>query len=465
MDYKDNVKLIDFGLANSFALEKNLRTSCGSPCFAAPEIINGIKYNPTKVDMWSLGVTLYCMLCGSLPFDDDSKKELYRKIRSGQYYIPDYLSPLSLDILKQTINIEPNQRPSAQELMSHLFFGKLTRPSNITTRHSDIDGEAIFVAADMLKLPPEVIKTMILNGDLCKQTTVYYLLRRKAERGDIDLLGERKKIEKERKIEQEKQEKKEQKYRRVLEESILDKSSKGAILSKIRNLTSRRGTEGEKSKIDFTFESRTPVVKLDEVLFNNRTERIREKTPLLSMAPSRLGSSRVVKHQRASSLAQAKGNSITLSLKRDEFQRESSTGSGKGYLLRRVQPKTVRGKLREGFNPSQNIGSLNQSTLNNSGGLEPLKKKTTSLPRKQSFLFNDYNVSHQSPVNQERSLSNNLADTFKIIPKNKATVHEDSSKGRQAAFSKLIQAIVPRKINISIGGVHRPSLKDRDTVL
>jgi 5'-AMP-activated protein kinase catalytic alpha subunit len=57
-----------------------LKTSCGSPCYASPEMIKGIKYHGLKVDIWSCGIIMYAMICGFLPFEDDDTNELYRKI-------------------------------------------------------------------------------------------------------------------------------------------------------------------------------------------------------------------------------------------------------------------------------------------------------------------------------------------------------------------------------------------------
>lgn len=71
LDDNNNIKLIDFGLANTMKDSCALITACGSPNYAAPEIIMGKAYGGDEVDVWSCGVILYVMVCGSLPFDDD----------------------------------------------------------------------------------------------------------------------------------------------------------------------------------------------------------------------------------------------------------------------------------------------------------------------------------------------------------------------------------------------------------
>jgi serine/threonine protein kinase len=72
LDENNNIKLIDFGLSNSMKDSMTLKTACGSPNYAAPEIISGRSYGGTEVDVWSMGVILYAMVCGTLPFDDES---------------------------------------------------------------------------------------------------------------------------------------------------------------------------------------------------------------------------------------------------------------------------------------------------------------------------------------------------------------------------------------------------------
>ena len=89
---KTCLKLVDFGLSNSYQHGHLLKTACGSPCYAAPEMIRGKEYDGLYSDLWSCGVVLYCMLVGKLPFDDEDIKILYHNIKSANYYMPPYLS-------------------------------------------------------------------------------------------------------------------------------------------------------------------------------------------------------------------------------------------------------------------------------------------------------------------------------------------------------------------------------------
>lgn len=82
LDDQLNVKIADFGLSNVVTDGEFLLTSCGSPNYAAPEVIRGLRYTGPEIDVWSCGVILYVMLCGRLPFEDDDVNVLFTKITS-----------------------------------------------------------------------------------------------------------------------------------------------------------------------------------------------------------------------------------------------------------------------------------------------------------------------------------------------------------------------------------------------
>jgi serine/threonine protein kinase len=82
MDNQKNIKIADFGLSNFLEDGEFLKTSCGSPNYASPEVISGKLYAGPEIDIWSCGVILYVMLCGQLPFDDDHVPTLFKKINS-----------------------------------------------------------------------------------------------------------------------------------------------------------------------------------------------------------------------------------------------------------------------------------------------------------------------------------------------------------------------------------------------
>jgi 5'-AMP-activated protein kinase, catalytic alpha subunit len=122
LDTDNNIKLADFGLSNVIHDGDFLRTSCGSPNYAAPEVISGNLYAGTEVDVWSCGVILYALLCGTLPFDDESIPNLFKKIKSGMYSLPSHLSQLSRDLILRMLVVDPMKRITVPEIRQHPWF-------------------------------------------------------------------------------------------------------------------------------------------------------------------------------------------------------------------------------------------------------------------------------------------------------------------------------------------------------
>mmetsp|Transcript_13818 Transcript_13818/g.22547 ORF Transcript_13818/g.22547 Transcript_13818/m.22547 type:complete len:623 (+) Transcript_13818:391-2259(+) len=118
----ENVKVADFGLSNIMHDGEFLRTSCGSPNYAAPEVISGHLYAGPEVDIWSCGVILYALLCGSLPFDDESIPKLFKKIKNGHYILPSHLDEASRDLIPRMLVVDPTQRIKIDEIRNHPFF-------------------------------------------------------------------------------------------------------------------------------------------------------------------------------------------------------------------------------------------------------------------------------------------------------------------------------------------------------
>ena len=116
------LKLIDFGLANNYSNNDLLSTSCGSPCYAAPEMVLGKKYKGIQIDIWSSGIVLYAMLCGYLPFEDDTDENIYRNVILGKFDLPNRLSYHSKDLIKKILEVNPNKRIKLNDIFQHQFL-------------------------------------------------------------------------------------------------------------------------------------------------------------------------------------------------------------------------------------------------------------------------------------------------------------------------------------------------------
>eukprot|EP00127_Corallochytrium_limacisporum_P000182 Clim_evm43s6 gene=Clim_evmTU43s6 len=119
LDENRQIKIIDFGFSNMFYHDNMMATYCGSPYYAAPEMVLGKTYVGPEVDVWSMGIILYALLCGFLPFDDSNVKRLYDKIVVGTYQCPPHMSPEAKHLLSRMIVVNRRDRATIEEIMKH----------------------------------------------------------------------------------------------------------------------------------------------------------------------------------------------------------------------------------------------------------------------------------------------------------------------------------------------------------
>ena len=183
------LKIIDFGL--SILYEKNdlLKTQCGSPCYAPPEMIEGKHYKGLAADIWSSGIILFFMLSGYLPFNELTNKKLYNKILNGKYNIPKDISNEAKDLIKKILEINPKKRIKINEIKEHPWFNMVNRMFNM---HVGID-----LKKTVMPIDEEIIEKMNNIGFIKMQvrdsilrnlhnnisTTYYLFLGKKVREG------------------------------------------------------------------------------------------------------------------------------------------------------------------------------------------------------------------------------------------------------------------------------------------
>lgn len=116
------IKLSDFGLSNVMSEGEFLKTSCGSPNYASPEVVAGTLYIGPATDIWSAGCVLYTLLVGRLPFDDHYMPALFRKIKTGEYVIPDYVDSGAADMLRGMMTVDVDKRFTIDIIRAHPWF-------------------------------------------------------------------------------------------------------------------------------------------------------------------------------------------------------------------------------------------------------------------------------------------------------------------------------------------------------
>jgi serine/threonine-protein kinase HSL1 (negative regulator of Swe1 kinase) len=124
LDSGRNVKLADFGMAALQPADRWLNTSCGSPHYAAPEIIHGRKYRGDRADIWSVGIILFAMLNGFLPFDGGDLTATLRLVKKGEYFLPPSLSAEAADLIQRILQKRPEDRISMGGIWAHPLLKK-----------------------------------------------------------------------------------------------------------------------------------------------------------------------------------------------------------------------------------------------------------------------------------------------------------------------------------------------------
>ena len=181
------LKIVDFGLSNIYSSKTLLESSCGSPSYAAPEMLIGKKYRAPPVDIWSSGIVLYAMICGYLPFEDDDNNNLYEKICKGKFTIPKHVSEDARDLLNKILVTNPQKRFTITQIKNHPWFhlynkkGKLMVSEGlILFKHVvPIDEDVVISMSRKYGIAEEKIRISILSNKHDDIYTIYYLLLQK----------------------------------------------------------------------------------------------------------------------------------------------------------------------------------------------------------------------------------------------------------------------------------------------
>ncbi len=196
IDEDQHLKLIDFGLCArpSGGMTQVLETCCGSPAYAAPELVTGQNYLGSEADIWSMGVLLYALLCGFLPFDDENISALYKKIQSGVYERPAWLSRGSVELLDRMLQTDPKRRITVEELLRHPWLmDGYDRPVRWQSKYhgGELDQAVVEAMAAHRLCSPKAVAGMLGQWDYTSTMTCTYLilLERKHKGQSLALAG------------------------------------------------------------------------------------------------------------------------------------------------------------------------------------------------------------------------------------------------------------------------------------
>jgi len=183
-----DIKLIDFGFSTVCQPGKRLKVFCGTPSYMAPEIVKRSEYEGKPVDMWSMGILLYALLCGCFPFRAKAYPDLYRRIARGTFPMPEELSAPVKDLLKQLLNVDAATRITAHATLRHSWLQvQLINAPNLDKMRletailisdkpaDDLDDEVI-AELEKFGMPRDEVVRLVLTKTHSSLATLYYLL-------------------------------------------------------------------------------------------------------------------------------------------------------------------------------------------------------------------------------------------------------------------------------------------------
>ncbi|XP_063913533.1 serine/threonine-protein kinase SIK2 isoform X3 [Zophobas morio] len=178
LDSNNNIKIADFGFSNYYTSGGLLSTWCGSPPYAAPEVFEGKKYTGPEIDIWSLGVVLYVLVCGALPFDGCSLQALRDRVLSGRFRIPYFMSSDCESLIRKMLVLEPNKRYSISQIKKHRWMQVAVPPSlpHIIPASTTQPNEQILRLMQSLGIDSSKTRESIRIGSYDHHAAIYFLL-------------------------------------------------------------------------------------------------------------------------------------------------------------------------------------------------------------------------------------------------------------------------------------------------
>ncbi|XP_017490653.1 PREDICTED: serine/threonine-protein kinase MARK2-like [Rhagoletis zephyria] len=186
LDINMNIKIADFGFSNHFKIGELLATWCGSPPYAAPEVFEGKQYTGPEIDIWSLGVVLYVLVCGALPFDGSTLQSLRDRVLSGRFRIPFFMSSECEHLIRRMLVLDPPRRYTIEQIKNHRWVcGEARDVGGMIQSNANMDGtssiepneDILRIMSEFAGIPPDKTKTSLKKNSYDHVAAIYLLLQ------------------------------------------------------------------------------------------------------------------------------------------------------------------------------------------------------------------------------------------------------------------------------------------------
>ena len=415
-----DIKIIDFGLSNKYDEGQLMKTSCGSPYYAPPEMLQGKKYNGLYSDIYSCGIILYYLLCKTLPFNEKNNVELYKKKIQGKFSIPKSVSKDAQDLLRKIIRVNPNERIKLSEIKKHPWFNLVNTKFNLFSGLDckevifPVDEDIVQEMADLGFNKAEVRCNVIKNQHNNITTTYYLLLDKKVKKGRKSIADLHSNLfedyinNPENKISN---------YPGGINEAIMKRIDSKKTLTEIPNFSSIVWEEKEEKKDSKIPEEKDKVKEVEKVeekkeIFEEKEIPILEKKPIIKNED--------LKVQNVTKRKASAEKRITNLKIRKELLKSAKKGENKS-MEKKPNNKKQKGKPK--------VVEEKKSEKNEKKAKSPDKKNTT-FDNKTTRESNNKNTKKKNEVKKgpKKELNNQNNDLKSKLEMIRTSVQNDKDK-------------------------------------
>ena len=407
------IRLIDFGLSNIYENNQLLSTACGSPVYAAPEMLEGKLYKGSTVDLWSAGIVLYYMLCGNFPFEDVSNDKLYKKILKGKFDIPKFLSKNVKDLLNRILVVNPQKRINIKDIKKHPwvleYLEKNQNFSNIFKNIGlnigkyviPIDEDIVSEINSKYNIDKVQIRKNILYNIINDISTLYYIMLNKKSNDGIKSIADMKSD--------------------LFENYIKDKnnllSSYNNDINKVFNKR-KNGMEEENEKPE---ENKNAINNSNENKDNNLKNESNDKKKM----KNNQSYTNVIANNENNKFSYHKKNIFTLNKQKNRcisVGQPNNKDNSKLYETNFNKKRTHNNSIQNYKKSDSNKLSLNlkKKILNEKGQSSNNKSKirNNSSLSKSMNIKKEYNISEKKEIVKKNEFKSNLNNTVKLEDEN-----------------------------------------------
>ena len=443
LDYNNNIKISDFGLSTFFSKNHFLQTACGTPSYAPPEMLEGLQYNGEASDIWSCGIILYAMLCGTLPFTESKEEIIVKKIKMHDYSIPKYLSKEAQDMLNHILKINPEERFTIEGIKAHPWFNivkpHLIKGISLNEIRIPVDENILNMVKDF-GFDKEECRNLLLNNKFCSLTSIYYLCLKKYVREGGKSISD---------LESD-----------LYEEYINDPNNYiNRDKDKDKGINNNKEIKNEKNKNKFISKNSNNI-KIEK---NKTKNNIKDK--------SKIKNGNNLEERKTKDINNKKINNENINNGNKKIINNKESIIGKTEIMNTTKYNNKTNKDKTNINININLNKKehkNLTTKNNISISNPKNQKelTTYKNTKKIILTNNNNINSNNNSNSKQKNNNKCINNNILIQDKKPKIESEKNQPQQIIIKKNNKMNSPsNRKNVNLNNNELNNYKNFNTII